>query len=104
VGLPVLTCAGTTLVGRVCASLLHAVALPEMITGSLDAYEALALKLATDADSLAAIKEKLVRNRGSQPLFDTDRFRRHFEAAFVTMHEKHQRGDQPASFSVEPLP
>ena len=103
VGLPVLTCTGTTFVGRVCASLLNAVGLPEMITGSLDAYEALALKLATDAGALAAIKEKLVLNRASQPLFDTDRFRRHFEAAFTTMHDKHQRGDLPASFSVEPI-
>ena len=102
-GLPVLTCAGTTFVGRVCASLLNAVGLPEMIAGSLDAYEALALKLATDAGALAAIKEKLVHNRASQPLFDTDRFRRHFEAAFTTMHERHQRGDLPASFSVEPI-
>jgi protein O-GlcNAc transferase len=74
-----------------------------MITGSLAAYEALALKLATDAGAVAAIKEKLTHNRASQPLFDTDRFRRHFEAAFAAMHEKHQRGDLPASFSVEPI-
>jgi predicted O-linked N-acetylglucosamine transferase (SPINDLY family) len=74
-----------------------------MITGSLDAYEALALKLATDAGALAAIKEKLVHNRTSRPLFDTDRFRRHFEAAFITMHERHQRGEAPASFSVDAL-
>jgi protein O-GlcNAc transferase len=103
VGLPVLTCTGSTFVGRVCASLLNAIAMPEMITGSVDAYEALALKLATDAQALAAVREKLVRNRASQPLFDTDRFRRHFEAALVTMHERHQAGAAPASFSVEPL-
>ena len=103
VGLPVLTCAGTTFVGRVCASLLNAIALPEMIAGSLDAYEALALKLATDAKALAAVKEKVARNRDSQPLFDNDRFRRHFEAAFISMHERHQRGEAPASFSVEPV-
>jgi len=102
-GLPVLTCTGTTFVGRVCTSLLNAVGLPEMITESLDAYEALALKLANDQDALAAIKEKLAGNRGSHPLFDTDRFRRHVEAAFVTMFERRQRGEPPASFSVEPL-
>jgi protein O-GlcNAc transferase len=103
VGLPVLTCAGTTFVGRVCASLLHAIGQPEMIAGSLDAYEALALKLATEPEALAAVREKLGRNRRSEPLFDTDRFRRHFEAAFISMHERHQRGEAPASFSVEPL-
>ena len=104
VGLPVLTCAGTTFVGRVCASLLNAIGLPEMVTHSIVAYEALALELATNPDALAAVRDKLVRNRDSQPLFDADRFRRHFEAAFITMHERHQRGEAPASFSVEPVP
>jgi protein O-GlcNAc transferase len=104
VGLPVLTCIGATYAGRVCASLLNAIGMPEMITESLEAYEALALKLARDQTALAAIKEKLARNRASYPLFDTDRFRRHFESAFVTMFKKHQRGEPPASFSVEPLP
>jgi len=103
VGLPVLTCAGTTFVGRVCASLLAAIGMPEMIAGSLAAYEAAALELATNPDALAAAREKLARNRSSQPLFDTDRFRRHFEAAFITMHERHQRGERPASFSIAPL-
>ena len=101
--LPVLTCTGKTFVGRVGASLLHALGLPEMIADTLAAYEALALKLARDERALSAIKDKLAHNRATQPLFDTDRFRRHFEAAFITMVERHQRGEPPASFAVEPL-
>jgi len=54
-------------------------------------------------DELAALKAKLERNRISHPLFDTDRFRRHIEAAYVTMWEKHQRGEPPAGFAVAPL-
>jgi predicted O-linked N-acetylglucosamine transferase (SPINDLY family) len=103
VGLPVLTCIGGSYAGRVCASLLNAIGLPEMITHSLEAYESVALQLATDAGALSTIKDKVARNRGSHPLFDTDRFRRHFEAAFITMWERHQQGEPPASFSVEPL-
>jgi len=102
-GLPVLTCTGTTFVGRVGASLLAAIGLPELITGSLAAYEDLALKLARDQAALSALKEKLVRNRAACPLFNTDRFRRHFESAFITMVERHQRGERPTGFSVEPL-
>ncbi len=39
----------------------------------------------------------------THPLFDTDRFRRHFEAAFATMFERYQRGEPPMSFAVQPL-
>ena len=48
-GLPLITWCGEAFAGRVAASLLTAVGLPELVTHSLDDYEALALKLATDA-------------------------------------------------------
>ena len=102
-GLPVITCLGTTFVGRVAASLLNAIGLPQLITHSLPEYEALAIKLATERETLADIKASLARNRDSFPLFDTDRFRRHIEAAYVEMWERHQRGAPPASFSVQPV-
>jgi predicted O-linked N-acetylglucosamine transferase (SPINDLY family) len=99
-GVPVITCLGTTFVGRVAATLLNAIGLPELITHSLPEYEALALKLAMERQVLADIKAKLARNRGTHPLFDTDRFRRHLEAAYTAMWERHQRGEPPASFAV----
>ena len=102
-GLPVLTRMGTTFAGRVAGSLLNAVGLPELITQTAEDYEALALKLAADAPLLADIKAKLARNRTVFPLFDTDRFRRHIEAAFVTMWERSQRGEPAAGFAVSPL-
>jgi predicted O-linked N-acetylglucosamine transferase (SPINDLY family) len=102
-GLPVLTRLGGAFVGRVAASLLHAIGLPELITHSLEEYEALALKLATDPDLLAGIRTKLAHNRDTHPLFDTDRFRHHMEAAYSTMWERHQRGEPPAGFAVQPI-
>ena len=99
-GLPVLTCMGTTFAGRVAASLLHAVGMPELITGTLEDYATSALKLARDAAELAAIRTKLARNRDTFPLFDTARFTRNFEAALVTMHERRQNGRPPADFAV----
>ncbi|HEU0289924.1 MAG TPA: tetratricopeptide repeat protein [Burkholderiales bacterium] len=101
-GLPVITCQGTTFVGRVAASLLNAVGLPELITYTLAEYETLALKLAIERKQLAGIKAKLAQNRGNCPLFDTDRFRRHIEAAYATMWERYQRGEFPVSFAEKP--
>jgi predicted O-linked N-acetylglucosamine transferase (SPINDLY family) len=84
-GLPVLTTPGTTFAGRVAASLLQAIGLPEMIAPSLAAYESTALELARDHSTLGAIKEKLSRNRHTHPLFDTARFTRNLEAAYLQM-------------------
>ena len=102
-GLPVLTCVGTAFPGRVAASLLHAIGLPELVTTSIDDYEALALKLARDPALLQSIRRKLEANRLTHPLFDTDRFRGHIEAAYATMLEISQRGEKPRSFSVDPI-
>ena len=101
-GLPVLTCPGRTFAGRVAGSLLRAVGLPELIARDLAHYEALALELARDAARLAELRAKLERNRATAPLFDTDRFRRHIEAAYATMREIALRGESPRSFAVGP--
>lgn len=102
-GLPVLTCLGTTFAGRVGASLLHAIGLPELVARSIDDYEALALKLARTPSLLACAKAKLALNRDTWPLFDTDRLRLHIEAAYTTMWARCQRGEPPTSFSVDPI-
>lgn len=102
-GLPVITCAGKTFPGRVAGSLLHAIGLPELVTESLQDYEALALQLARDPERLANLKVKLARNRDTYPLFDTARFTRHLEAAFTAMVDRHRRGQSPAPFTVTPI-
>jgi protein O-GlcNAc transferase len=98
-GLPLLTCTGTTFAGRVATSLLHAAGLPELVTGSLDAYEAQAVALAGDRTCLHALRAKLEGSRQS-PLFDTGRFRTHIEAAYITMWERWKNGLAPAGFNV----
>ena len=62
-GLPLVTCLGEAFAGRVAASLLKAVGLPELITTSLEDYEGLALRLARDPMLLGGIKDKLLRNQ-----------------------------------------
>ena len=90
VGLPVLTRIGETFAGRVAASLLNAIGLTELITSTPQAYEALAIELASNPEKLAAIKRKLATNRLTTPLFDTQLFTRHIEAAYIAMYERYQ--------------
>ena len=100
-GLPVLTCLGDAFPGRVAASLLNAVGLPELITGSLADYEALALKLAREPGALASLKAKLACQRETFPLFDSQRFTRNIEAAYVTMWERYRNAQPPVHFAVD---
>ncbi|MDE2476907.1 MAG: glycosyltransferase, partial [Alphaproteobacteria bacterium] len=100
VGLPVLTVRGQTFASRVAASLLNAAGLPELVTGSLEAYEALALKLARDEEALARIRRKLAETRKACALFDTGRTARHLEAAYQIMWERKRSGLPAASFSI----
>ena len=99
-GVPLVTCLGSTFASRVAASLLKAIGLDELITNSLAEYEALALKLAREPALLATVRAKLKRNRETYPLFDTARFTRHLETAYVTMWERYQRGEAPKAFAV----
>lgn len=102
-GLPLVTCAGRTFASRVAGSLLHAVGLPELVTDSLEEYEALVLKLAREPAMLRDLRLRLERNRGCAPLFDIDRYRRHIEAAYERMWELYRRGEPPVSFAIKPL-
>jgi protein O-GlcNAc transferase len=104
VGVPVVTCLGNTFPGRVAASVLHAIGLPELATSSLAEYEGLAAALALDRDRLATIKVKLMHNRETEPLFDTARFTRDLEAAYTIMWKRQQDGLPAASFTVNSTP
>ena len=101
-GLPLVSCLGKAFAGRVAASLLYAIGLPELVTENLEEYEALALKLARDASLVHLLRDKLKQNRLTHPLFDAERFRRSIEAAYKRMWEISQRGEAPENFSVDP--
>jgi predicted O-linked N-acetylglucosamine transferase (SPINDLY family) len=94
-GLPLITCLGRTFPGRVASSLLFAVGLPELVTQTLDDYEALAFKLATDPGSLLEIKEKLLRHKLTCPLFDTALFTKNIESAYAKIWERYEASLAP---------
>lgn len=99
-GVPLITRRGATFPGRVAASLLLAADLPELVTESLEDYEALAVRLATDKDALATIRKRLGGNRSCCALFDTDRSRRNIERAYAEMWRRWLAGEAPRSFAV----
>ncbi len=99
-GVPMVTVRGEAFAGRVGASLLTAIGLPELIADDLEGYEKLALSLATDAKKLKTVKARLEKNRLSTPLFDAEAFCRHIEAAFIAMVDAARRGEAPKSFAV----
>jgi len=99
-GLPLLTLIGETFAGRVAASLLTAVGLPELITTTLEAYEELAVELATNPEKLAAIKSRLGRNRMTAPLFNTQLLVGQIEAAYTAMYARYQANLPPERMDV----
>jgi predicted O-linked N-acetylglucosamine transferase (SPINDLY family) len=103
-GVPVVTCLGDTFPGRAAASIIHAIGLPELVTTSLAEYENLATALALDPDRLATIKAKLTHKRYTEPLFDTVRFTRDLESAYLIMWTRQQHGLPAASFAVDCAP
>lgn len=101
-GLPLITCPGEVFVSRVAASLLHALGLPELIASDLAAYEELAIRLGRNAPARQALREKLARHRLSTPLFDTTRFARGLERAYLAIWDAYQRDDSRPIIEIEP--
>jgi predicted O-linked N-acetylglucosamine transferase (SPINDLY family) len=92
-GLPVVTYMGNAFPARVAGSLLHAIGMPELIAQSLEEYEQIALRLVTTPELLADVKARLVANKATCALFDTERFTRNLEAAYIAMWRQAQLGD-----------
>ena len=100
-GLPVLTCIGSSFPSRMAASLLNAVNLPDLITTTQDQYETIAIQLAKNPEKLKIIKDKLVANLPTAPLYDTPLFTQNLESAYLTMYDRYQNGLDPDHIYVE---
>ena len=89
-GLPLLTRVGETLASRIAGSQLNALGLPGLVTESLADYEALARRLATQAEPLRSHRERLSAERRRSPLFDMDRYARDFTDAMQSIEARHR--------------
>jgi predicted O-linked N-acetylglucosamine transferase (SPINDLY family) len=99
-GLPLLTCCGHQFDGRVAASLLECVGLPELVTRNLEEYEASALALACDPPRLTDLRARLAQTRLTSALYDTEGFRKSLETAYLRMMEISRQSRAPESFTV----
>ena len=91
-GCPVVTWRGETFAGRVAASLLIAVGLPELACDDVKGYVATAIALARDAGERRRMREHLDGPGRQSALFDTTATTRALEAAYLAMADQHRRG------------
>ena len=97
---PVITLLGESFAGRVAASLLNTIGLPELITHTQAEYESLAIELAMNPERIKAIKEKLAKNRLTTPLFNTPLFAKNLELAYTKMYQRYQSDLPPDHFDT----
>ena len=100
-GLPVLTLMGKSFASRMASSLLNAVGLPELITTNQNAYESLAIELATQPNKLEAIRTKLVNNLPNSPLFNAKLFTQHLESAYQSIYQRYQDNLSPDHINIK---
>lgn len=102
-GVPIITCPGGTFVARGAGSILRAMEMPELITQNLEQYENLAVSIAANPDLMKTLREKIALKRNSAPLFNSDRYTSHLDAAYFEMWRLHQSGEKPRPFNVARL-
>ena len=95
VGLPILALSGRSFAARVCASLVTAAGLPELVCHTPEDYVARAVALANDRPQLAALRARLKAGRDTCTLFDTPGLIRSLEDLYDRMQEDRRNGTLP---------
>jgi predicted O-linked N-acetylglucosamine transferase (SPINDLY family) len=88
-GVPTLTLAGTTMLGRQGAAMMQCVGLGDWIATDVDDYVAKAVSFAGRLDELARLRAGLRAQVAPSPLFDASRFARNLEEALLAMWRRH---------------
>lgn len=94
-GVPVLTYPGKTFASRVCASLVHAAGLGDLVCDSENSYVARAIALGKDRAPIETLKARLLSSRSSSRLFDTPALVRDLEELFRHMWTEAVEGRLP---------
>ena len=97
---PVLTKSGKQFAARVCASLLNAVNLSELVTENVNDYISLAIELGKKKNKLLQIKRELKFGKKNKPLFDTKRYTKNFEKGLLDAFLISRRKEKPMDIIV----
>jgi predicted O-linked N-acetylglucosamine transferase (SPINDLY family) len=102
-GIPVITFMGEAFAGRVGASLLNAIGLPELVMDSRESYEKMAIELGLNSEKLTSLKHRLTLNKNTMPLFDTKLYVANIEKLFEVMYRKHLEGEPVENINFLPI-
>ena len=106
-GVPVVTVRGATFAQRVAASLLHNVALDELVCDDTAAYRDAVLALAADPLRRAQLRAHLIAERSASPLFDGALRARDLEQLYRRRWARCQQGLAPEhlpALGLAPMP
>jgi protein O-GlcNAc transferase len=87
-GCPLVALCGQTFAARVSASVLTNCEMSDLVTQTLEQYESLAYRLATDPEYMQEVRTRLEAARETAPLFDSAQFTRDLEQLFSSMAKK----------------
>ncbi len=99
-GTPIISLAGKSFASRVGASLLTAIGLPELIVHSEQEFIDLATQLGQNPELLKALKDRLISNYQTMPLFNSRLFCKHLEGAYQEMYSRHTNDLPPADIHI----
>ena len=97
-GLPAISCAGSSMAARIGGSVLHAAGLPQCIVQTPDDYVQLAITWGHQPESFAQIRNQFDAKKA--PLFDLNSRTREWEAAWEVMVDRTRRGLPPVAFDI----
>jgi predicted O-linked N-acetylglucosamine transferase (SPINDLY family) len=94
-GVPILTVPGVSFASRVCADVVRAAGLPDLVCASVDELETRAIALAHDPDGARKLRERIEQQRSSSLLFNTDLLTRSLEQLYEGMWSDFEAGQLP---------
>ncbi len=95
VGTPIVTLPGKSFASKVCASLLKAAGMPDLICSSRESYTREAIVIGQNPDRAKALRARLLANRDTCTLFDSPKLVRHLEDLYRGMWQDFVSGNLP---------
>lgn len=84
-GLPILTLEGKSFASRMASSILHSIGTPELIAKTPEEYEETAVALVNQKKLYQSIKNKIMKNKKEQPLFNSKLFVNNLEKCYLNL-------------------